>query len=291
MNGTFDIYTLLLLVVAVVILLRLRRVLGRKTGNERRYDPLPRESGGTAVAKDKVVPLPTRETVRPTPPAGDQEVEDRIRGFMPDTNPAHAGLLDIARQDSSFDPAHFVRGAKSAYEMIVTAFAEGNRKVLKDLLSKEVYDGFCEAIADREGRSEMVDQSFVGINKVSIVEAEVKGSEAQLTARFNSQLISATRDRGGNVIAGDPQRVKDVTDFILLERQREAQQREAGEMARHNEAMRLEIAQRGQELQKVNDRCLDAILNHHLNPHHANNREQVQALEHNVTIFPQSSTR
>lgn len=219
MNGTFDIYTLLLLVVAVVILLRLRRVLGRKTGNERRYDPFPRESGGTAVAKDKVVPLPTRETARPPQPAGDQEVEDRIRGFMPDTNPAHAGLLDIARQDSSFDPAHFVRGAKSAYEMIVTAFAEGNKRLLKQFLSREVYDGFAEVISERETRGEAVDTSFVGINKADIIDAEAKAKTARVTVKFVSQLITAVKNRNGEIIDGDPKQIREVTDIWTFARE------------------------------------------------------------------------
>ena len=62
--------------------------------------------------------------------------------------------------------------------MIVTAFAEGNRKILKDLLSRDVYDGFMRAITEREDRGEQVDQSFVGINKADIMELEVKSGIA-----------------------------------------------------------------------------------------------------------------
>ena len=123
------------------------------------------------------------------------------------------GLLAILRADSTFDPEHFLNGSKQAYEMIVTAFAEGNRKMLKDLLSRDVMEGFAAAITDREKRGEVIDQSFVGISKAGIVEAELKNGQASITVKFESQLISATRDKAGEVIAGDPQKITDVTDF------------------------------------------------------------------------------
>ena len=127
-------------------------------------------------------------------------------------------LLQLNRADASFDPEGFMRGAKQAYEMIVTAFAEGNRRMLKDLLSKEVFDGFQSAIADRESRGEQIDQSFVGINKADIVEADIKSNVAQITIKFVSQLISATRDRAGQIISGDPQRITEVTDIWTFAR-------------------------------------------------------------------------
>jgi predicted lipid-binding transport protein (Tim44 family) len=102
--------------------------------------------------------------------------------------------------------------------MIVTAFAEGNRKLLKGLLSNDVYDGFTRSMSDREARGEQVDQSFVGINKADILESEVRSGIASITIRFVSQLISATRDRAGAIITGDPQRIKDVTDIWTFSR-------------------------------------------------------------------------
>jgi predicted lipid-binding transport protein (Tim44 family) len=130
-----------------------------------------------------------------------------------------SGLLDIARADQTFDPDQFLKGARAAYEIIVTAFAEGNRKTLKDLLSRDVHDGFVGAIAEREARGEQVDQSFVGIKTADIVEAELKGGVAQLTVKFVSELISATRDRVGEVIGGDPKRIKEVTDIWTFARE------------------------------------------------------------------------
>ncbi|MEZ5926269.1 MAG: Tim44/TimA family putative adaptor protein [Hyphomicrobiaceae bacterium] len=222
MSGTFDIYTLLLLVVAVVILLRLRNLLGRKTGHERRYDSYTtRESGGATAPQDKVVPLPGRPDPAPRmPDAGNQKAAaERIGDFMPDTNPAHAGLVEIARQDPSFDPKHFVQGAKSAYEMIVTAFAEGNKRILKQFLSREVYDGFAESISGRESRGETVDTSFVGINKADVIDAEVKNRTARVTVKFVSQLITAIKNRNGELIEGDPRQIREVTDIWTFARE------------------------------------------------------------------------
>ena len=128
------------------------------------------------------------------------------------------GLLDIYRHEAAFDPTNFVKGARQAYEMIVTAFAEGNRRPLKDLLSRDVYDEFAAELAARDKRGEIIDQSFVGINKADIIEADIKGGLATITVRFVSQLITATRDRAGMVTGGDPQKIKEVTDVWTFSR-------------------------------------------------------------------------
>ena len=231
MDGKIDLITLISLVVAIVAIWKLRSVLGRRTGDdEARIDQQLRareaRERAAAAAKEKVVTLPRREQrddqqARPAAPADQAAIaqaEARVKTFA--TDPAvEKGLLAILRTDSSFDPEHFLRGAKQAYEMIVTAFAEGNRKMLKDLLSREVMEGFSAAIAERERRGEVIDQSFVGISKADIVEAELKNGQAVVTVKFESQLISATRDRGGEVITGDPQKITDVTDFWSFARE------------------------------------------------------------------------
>jgi predicted lipid-binding transport protein (Tim44 family) len=229
MDGRIDLVTLLFLVVAVVAILKLRSVLGRRTGDdEARYQRQVRaaqeaQERSAAAAKDKVVVLPRRERQVATAGADDKaaiaDAESRVKTFAAGNAALERPLLDIYRADRSFDPEHFMRGAKQAYEMIVTAFAEGNRKILKDLLSREVYEGFASAITEREGRGEQMDQSFVGINRADIVEAELKNGLAQLTVKFLSQLISATRDRAGRVISGDPQRIRDVTDIWTFARE------------------------------------------------------------------------
>src|SRR5262249_23296033 len=144
--------------------------------------------------------------------------EQRVRDYAAGNSEVSQGLVDIFRADGSFDPDHFVHGAKAAYEIIVTAFAEGNRRTLKNLLNNEVYDGFNNAISDREKRGEQIDQSFVGIKSADLVEAELKGGIAQLTVKFVSELISATRDRAGVVINGDPKRIREVTDVWTFAR-------------------------------------------------------------------------
>lgn len=221
MDGKIDLITLISLIVAVVVILKLRSVLGRRSGDddtrverERQRMEEMRRRAQQAPGQDKVVTLPRRD---PTPARAEAqstvaEVAERIKN-LPNLSPGvTSGLMEILKLDQTFDPDHFLKGARQAYEMIVTAFAEGNRRMLKDLLSKEVYDGFVAAIADREGRGEQVDQSFVGISKADIVEADVKNGIASVTIRFLSQLISATRDRAGEVITGDPQKIKEVTD-------------------------------------------------------------------------------
>jgi predicted lipid-binding transport protein (Tim44 family) len=128
------------------------------------------------------------------------------------------GLDDVARIEPDFDAPGFVEGAKSAYEMIVTAFAQGDRQTLRNLLSKDVLDGFERAIADRETRGEKAETTFVSIDKAELVSVEVRNRVAQVTIRFLSKLITATRDAGGRVIDGNPEQVVDVTDVWTFAR-------------------------------------------------------------------------
>ena len=114
-----------------------------------------------------------------------------------------AQALDgIVRAEPGFNPAEFLEGAKSAYEMIVTAFAQGDRRTLKDLLAKEVYEGFERAITERERRGETVETTFVSIDKAEMAGAELQGKTAQIVVRFLSKLITATRDASGTVVDG-----------------------------------------------------------------------------------------
>jgi predicted lipid-binding transport protein (Tim44 family) len=223
-----DITTLLFLVLAVVIILKLRSVLGRRTGDEQaRYERYRAQQAaqrnGKLATPDKVVTLPRRDRDTPERRASEQparaDVEERIREIAGANQAVVNGLLEISRADPSFDPDHFMTGARAAYEIIVTAFAEGNRKTLKDLLSREVYEGFGNAISEREARGEQIDQSFVGIKAAEIVEAELRNELALLTVKFVSELISATRDRSGVVIAGDPKRIREVTDIWTFARE------------------------------------------------------------------------
>lgn len=226
MNGEINLLTLLSLIVAIIAIVKLRSVLGRKTGDEdTRIEQRRREANLQKTAaqsqSDKVVTLPRRDRdVEPADAAVSvAEVEARIKSFAGEDTALATRMMDILKLDPKFDPDHFLRGARQAYEMIVTAFAEGNRRMLRDLLSADVLDSFNRAITEREQRGQVIDQSFVGINKADILEAEVspKGI-ASITVRFVSQLISSTRDKAGNIIDGDESRIKDVTDIWTFSR-------------------------------------------------------------------------
>ena len=217
--GFFDFGTIFFLVAAVVIFFQLRNVLGRRTGNERPpFDPYTAgraRDKDAAPAPDNVVSLPRKPASGDLPPP---DVYASIDAFAkPDTD-LNKGLRAVKDADQSFEPKSFVEGAKTAYEMIVMAYADGDRKTLKALLSREVYDGFVQAISEREAKSEKIQSSFVGIDKADIVGAEMKGSEAHVTLRIVSELISATRDKAGTVIDGDPETVAEVKDVWTFAR-------------------------------------------------------------------------
>jgi predicted lipid-binding transport protein (Tim44 family) len=219
MEDVFDIYTIIFLALAVFIFLRLRNVLGQRTGRERRppYDPYSaREPVRTSPADNKVVVLPGRPEpasipIEPLP-------GDRWKGVADAGSPLASGLDAIVAVDRSFDVKHFLAGARAAYEMIVTAFAAADRRTLRGLLSREVYEGFDSAIRERESRGEIVETRFVSIDKSDIIGAEVRGRAAQVTVRFVSQLVSVTHLRSGAVIEGSPDKVTDVTDVWTFAR-------------------------------------------------------------------------
>ena len=224
---SINLITLISLIVAVVVILKLRSVLGRRTGDEEarveRFRAERAQQGTPAASSpDNVVTMPRRErdgaTTAPAAEVTQADAEERIKTYPSVEAGARNGLIEVARLDPAVDPDTFLRGAKQAYEMSVTAFAEGNRKLLKELLSRDVYEGFTRAITDRESREEQVDQSFVGIDKADILDSEVKSGIASITVRFVSQLISATRDKAGAIIGGDPQRIKEVTDIWTFSR-------------------------------------------------------------------------
>ena len=216
----FDIYTIIFLALAVFIFLRLRSVLGQRTGRERPpYDPYSARDTVRPSTNDNVVALPGRGGEGPTKPAEPAEPPvERWKGIAEAGSAVAAGLDAIARDDRSFDAKEFISGASKAYEMIVVAFAAGDRRTLKNLLSREVYDGFEAAIRDRESKGEKAETRFVSIDRADIIGAELRARTAQVTVRFVSQLISVTRDRNGNVIDGSPEKVTDVTDVWTFAR-------------------------------------------------------------------------
>lgn len=212
----FDFGTIFFLIAAVVIFFQLRSVLGRRTGNERPpFDPYTagRTREKNTAKPENVVSLPRKRNG-----SDNEESYVAIDAVAKPGTDVNRGMRAIKDADPSFDPKGFVEGAKMAYEMIVMAYADGDRKALKNLLSREVYDGFVAAIADREARSEKIQSSFVGIDKIEIVAAEMKGSEAHITLRIVSELISATKNKAGEVIDGDLDTVAEVKDVWTFAR-------------------------------------------------------------------------
>ncbi len=224
MNSAFDPLNILILAVAVVVLWRLRSVLGTRTGHERRYDPFSpaetREKKADIGTDDKVIPMPGRKPVdaqRQT----EEEAERRPvwKGVAEEGSALANGLAEIGKADQKFNPSEFLEGARIAYEMVITAFAEGNREALRPLLSREVFEGFSDAITRREEEGETLESKLVGIDKAEIVQAGLSVRRASVTVKFQSQTITATRNRAGEVIDGDPTHIRDMTDVWTFERE------------------------------------------------------------------------
>jgi predicted lipid-binding transport protein (Tim44 family) len=213
-----DFGTLVFIVAAVLIFLRLRSVLGSRTGNERPpYNPYAKGETAPADPADSgnVVAMPRRKSDATD---AKQPAYADIDAIAPEGSEFNVALRSIRDRDASFVPVKFLDGAKMAYEMIVLAFADGDRKTLKNLLSKEVFDGFAAALDEREKNGEKVQSSFVGIKDASIIGAELKGSDASLTLRIASEIITATIGKDGAVIDGDPETVTEVTDVWTFAR-------------------------------------------------------------------------
>lgn len=208
----FDI--IILALIAGFVILRLRSVLGKRTGHERPppADPFrgrrggaredhPREEEGEPEAPDNVVRLPGRDGEEITP-----------------ETPLGAGLTQIKVADPRFDAADFMEKAKDAFEYIVMNFAEGNTQALKPLLSKEVFEGFSGAIEERESKGETLETNLVRVKDAELLEAGMSGRTASITVKYTTEQINVTRDKDGTVVDGDPDRIADVVDIWTYER-------------------------------------------------------------------------
>ncbi|MEM9574204.1 MAG: Tim44/TimA family putative adaptor protein [Pseudomonadota bacterium] len=210
-----NLVTLVFVVAAVFVFLQLRSVLGKRTGHQQRppFDPTakPAESPESDKDNDNVITLPGVGKAQ----------EDPYKNIDAIANPRtkiNRGLRKIKDAAPIFDPKEFTKGAGMAYEMIVMAFADGDRKTLKNLLAKDVYDGFSAALDERAESGEVVQTNFVGIEDITITGAELRDHDAHVTVSVVSQLISATRDKAGDVIDGDPEAVVEVSDVWTFAR-------------------------------------------------------------------------
>jgi predicted lipid-binding transport protein (Tim44 family) len=201
--------------VAVFVILRLRSVLGRRTGHEQRdaAKPLPRTverlppqgtgagDGPAEQGTDNVIRLPGKDG----------------REIAADT-PLGAGLTQIKLADPRFDAGDFQEKAKAAFDYIVMAFAAGDAQKLKPLLSKDVFEGFAAAIKAREEKGHTLATTLVRIKDAELVEAGMNGRNASVTVRYVTEQINVTRDREGKVVDGDPDRITEAVDIWTYER-------------------------------------------------------------------------
>jgi len=203
--GEFQYFDIILFaMVAGFLVLRLRSVLGRRTGNERRRDLFPRRA---APAADNVTTL-VEPDKRITRPAGEASAADEVA----------EGLNRIRRADSGFDPGHFIEGARSAFEMIVAAFAKGDKAELRPLLSDEVFQRFSMAIDERVDAKETLETQIEKLDKVDIVEAGLAGRTAQVTLKLVSHQINVTRAMDGSIVDGAPGQSVEKTDYWTFAR-------------------------------------------------------------------------
>ena len=236
MHQSFDPSIIIFAALAVFVVWKLRSVLGTRTGTERPpFDPFEArrklregKAGRDAAPPEpgrgpgQVIPLQRGETraVEPARAAGD--LGDQWRGLVEPGASALDGLVKIGQADPGFSAASFMGGARSAYEMIVSAFAAGDRAALKPLLAKDVYDGFEAAISAREARGHRSETTFVSTDTSLVHDAQLRGRTAQVTIRFQSKMISVTRDSAGAVVDGSPDRVAEVFDLWTFAREVDA---------------------------------------------------------------------
>ena len=192
--------------VAAFLVLRLRSVLGKRTGHEQpRQDPISQRNQETE-ADGNVVELPNRQ--RETDPMADLDPDD----------PLTAGISEIREADGSFDPGGFANGARGAFEMIVQGFAEGDRDNLQMLLAEDVYENFEAAIDEREEAEETLESTIIGIKSADVIEAGMDGQNAMVTVKFVSEQVNVTRDSEDRIIDGDPNQVTEITDIWTFSR-------------------------------------------------------------------------
>ena len=215
MNGGFQLFDIILFaMIAAFLVLRLRSVLGRRTGNEKPPRPIFGNRRPAEADDDKVVPLPPRnERVEEAPPRGDIAAP---RETVP--NSPAAGVAQIQAADPSFDPDGFVQGAQAAFEMIVGAFAEGDTATLRPLLNDAVFTRFSDAIREREQQRQTLETTIVAVKSVDLHEAHMEGRTAFVTVRFVSDQINVVRDGGGKAVEGEPGQTVELVDLWTFAR-------------------------------------------------------------------------
>lgn len=187
MDGGFPINLILFGMIAAFLVLRLRSILGRRTGYERPPAAYPPPaSPANPVIEGRAEPVaPAASHAQPDP-----------------ESPVGQTLSAMRASDPSFDPAGFLNGAEQAFRLIVGGFAKGDRATLRPLLSDATYGAFDSAITAREAAGHTQVSEVRAIQSATIEQAELHGTLAKLTVRFVSDQISLTHDAGGTPVAG-----------------------------------------------------------------------------------------
>ncbi len=210
MTPLFDPLNLVLLAIALAVFWRLKTVLGQRTGNER-------PSADVTVLRPRsekpVDPAPQELGVQDHEPA-----KPVWHGLAADGSEVAKGLIAIAATAPDFNGRQFLEGAKRAYEMVLSAYANGDKAALKPLLAKDVADSFNATIDRRKAEGSKLIFQFVGVNSARIDRAVLDGTSASLTVRFRSEMIHALQDKEGQTIEGDDRAVREVEDIWTFER-------------------------------------------------------------------------
>jgi predicted lipid-binding transport protein (Tim44 family) len=208
-----DPLNIILLAIAAVVLWKLKSVLGERNGLEKRpVDPLASQR---ETERDNVIRLPGSE-VKAEP---DQKQSQAVwQGYADEGSPVAAGLEAITVVSPNFTPQSFLDGSKIAYELVLEAFAKGDKTALKSLLAKDVFDSFSAAIDQRIKAGHTMATRFVGVKSAKITAAGCDGKKAQISVRFIGEMISSLLDSAGGTIEGDPKQVRDVHDQWTFER-------------------------------------------------------------------------
>ena len=178
---------LILAIIAGIVLLRLRSVLGRRTGHEKTDKTSYNYETPQTSKEEKVIPIEPKTT-------------------------------SSAREDGWFNNDDFLRGAANAYETIVTNFENGNKDALKPLLSDDVLNSFSSVIDERNSKNETIEFNFIGIEKSEIVHKDLKKNPMEVTVRFISEMITCIKNSKDEVISGSLNQVQKITDVWTFEK-------------------------------------------------------------------------
>jgi predicted lipid-binding transport protein (Tim44 family) len=204
-SGGFPIDLVLFGMIAAFLVLRLRSVLGRRTGFERQAPPYQPPQPAQPPAGPVI-----EGRAEPAPPGAPQTVPDAA-------SPIGQTLARMRDIDSSFDPSRFLVGVDQAFRMIVTAFAAGDRAGLRALLADDTYHAFEQAIISREASGDRQISEIKSIQQLAIEQADLKGRVGLLTVRIVSDQVSYTTDAAGKPLSG-ADAVTEIIDLWTFER-------------------------------------------------------------------------